>query len=265
MSANGAGGLVLSLFPGVGLFDMAFELEGYCVVRGPDSLWGGDVQTFQPPAGKFDGVIGGPPCQRFSSMSNIVRARYGEGALAPDLIPEFARIVDAARPLWYVMENVRHAPLPSTPGYTSTNLLLNARSFGMAQNRARRFTFGVRGEYPVSLLAHVEFPSVFENPKFEYAVLGGRGRGGVGLKFDRGGIPIKQYRRDRRDRQNKRTTAEVAELQGLPRDFLDGAPLTAHGKQQALANGVPLALGRAIARAVNKAFEARSAAWREAG
>jgi DNA (cytosine-5)-methyltransferase 1 len=55
--------LVLSLFPGIGLLDMAFEQEGFCVVRGPDLLWGGDVKRFHPPAGKFDGVIGGPPCQ----------------------------------------------------------------------------------------------------------------------------------------------------------------------------------------------------------
>ena len=33
--------LVLSLFPGIGLLDMAFEAEGFCVVRGPDLLWGG--------------------------------------------------------------------------------------------------------------------------------------------------------------------------------------------------------------------------------
>lgn len=36
--------LVLSLFPGIGLLDMAFEQEGFCVVRGPDVLWGGDVR-----------------------------------------------------------------------------------------------------------------------------------------------------------------------------------------------------------------------------
>ena len=36
--------LVLSLFPGIGLLDMAFELEGFCVVRGPDVLWGGDIK-----------------------------------------------------------------------------------------------------------------------------------------------------------------------------------------------------------------------------
>ena len=31
--------LVLSLFPGLGLLDQAFEEDGFCVVRGPDLLW----------------------------------------------------------------------------------------------------------------------------------------------------------------------------------------------------------------------------------
>lgn len=60
--------LVLSLFPGIGLIDRAFEEQGFVVVRGPDVLWGGDIRNFHPPAGKFDGVIGGPPCQTFSSL-----------------------------------------------------------------------------------------------------------------------------------------------------------------------------------------------------
>ena len=57
--------LVLSLFPGIGLLDRAFEDEGYCVVRGPDLIWGGDVHGFHPPMDTFDGIIGGPPCQCF--------------------------------------------------------------------------------------------------------------------------------------------------------------------------------------------------------
>ena len=44
--------LILSLFPGVGLLDSAFEAEGLCVVRGPDLLWGGDVPQV-PPAGRL--------------------------------------------------------------------------------------------------------------------------------------------------------------------------------------------------------------------
>ena len=30
---------------------MAFELEGFTIVRGPDLLWGGDIRRFFPPAG----------------------------------------------------------------------------------------------------------------------------------------------------------------------------------------------------------------------
>jgi DNA (cytosine-5)-methyltransferase 1 len=65
--------LVLSLFPGIGLLDMAFEAEGFCVVRGPDVLWGGDIRNFHPPRCRFDGVIGGPPCQAFSRLAHMVR------------------------------------------------------------------------------------------------------------------------------------------------------------------------------------------------
>lgn len=38
--------LVLSLFPGIGLLDRAFEAEDFAVVRGPDLIWGGNVRDF---------------------------------------------------------------------------------------------------------------------------------------------------------------------------------------------------------------------------
>jgi hypothetical protein len=37
---------------------------------------------------------------------------------------------------------------------------------------------------------------------------------------------------------------------GLPENFLDGSPFTLEGKFKILGNGVPLPLGRVIARAV---------------
>src|SRR3954466_16146717 len=101
--------LVLSLFPGIGLLDMAFELEGFCVVRGPDVLWGGDVRRFSPPAGRFDGVIGGPPCQIFSALRHLNPLA---GQKHGNLIPEFERVVEEAGPAWFLMENVPDAPVP---------------------------------------------------------------------------------------------------------------------------------------------------------
>jgi hypothetical protein len=48
--------------------------------------------------------------------------------------------------------------------------------------------------------------------------------------------------------------ARMVELQGLPPDFLADAPFTVEGKRKALANGVPLPMGRALARAVRLAL-----------
>lgn len=41
-------------------------------MRGPDLLWGGDIHTFHPTHGYFQGIIGGPPCQAFSRLRYFV-------------------------------------------------------------------------------------------------------------------------------------------------------------------------------------------------
>jgi site-specific DNA-cytosine methylase len=54
-----------------------------------------------------------------------------------------------------------------------------------------------------------------------------------------------------------RTVSEMLELQGFPLDLLDDAPFTMSAKRQIVANGVPLPMGRAIAKAVRQALETR--------
>lgn len=220
--------LILSLFPGIGLLDRAFEDQGFCVVRGPDLIWGGDVTTFHAPAGKFAGIIGGPPCKRFSTLSNINRARGRK--LADNLIPEFERIVSEARPDWFLMENVERVPLPSVSGFQVHSVLLNNRWCGGEQNRRRRFSFGTRD----GLQLHPRIAAL-EQLEWEPAVTTSSG----GLShFNRGG-----YRSLERD----------CELQGLPRDFLKHCPMTVAGKKTLIGNGVPLYTGRVIAEAVKEA------------
>jgi site-specific DNA-cytosine methylase len=51
--------------------------------------------------------------------------------------------------------------------------------------------------------------------------------------------------------------ADALRLQGLPETWLDHCPFTAEGKLKAVANGVPIVMGRAIARAVLCALESR--------
>lgn len=220
--AAGNGQLVLSLFPGIGLLDMAFEEEGFCVVRGPDLLWGGDIRRFNPPSGRFDGVIGGPPCKRWSPLANVVRAVHGEESVAPDLIPEYERVVSAAQPSWFLMENVARAPRPVVHGYKVRDEILNNRWCGGAQNRERRFSFGTRDgrclQISTEALEPIDFkPAVTTNS-------GGRRKV---IAFDaRGRVRGKQGHADD-NRLNWRPLEEMAADQGVPTEFV--AALQEHG------------------------------------
>jgi len=231
--------LVLSLFPGIGLLDMAFEEEGFCVVRGPDLPWGGDVRRFHPPAGKFDGVIGGPPCQVHSGMSDLnplAGRRHG------DMIPEFARVVSQAAPDWFVMENVQRAPAASVVGFRVDVVHLDNRSLGEAQTRKRRFCFGSRNGQRIAPHIAAQLMAVSENPRHELVVLGGHGpAAGQRVRGIEG-----------------RTWQDGARLQGLSDTWIETmeseTPFTVHGFKRVVGNGVPLPMGRAVARAVKAAM-----------
>ena len=238
--------LVLSCFPGIGLLDMAFEAEGFCVVRGPDLLWGGDVRRFSVPAGRFDGVIGGPPCKAFSALANVARHRWGEDSISPDMIPEYVRVVAEAQPQWWVTENVRGAPIVEVPGYRTHARMLNALEVGGEQDRERRFCFGTRDgrRLPVQTSALRElkrFPTISGQGQKQNV-----GKGTNKLTSKSGAIE------------------DACEAQGLPRDFfgqiasalkLHGTDvLTSRGKMLVIGNGVPLPMGRAVARAVKAAM-----------
>ncbi len=216
--------LVLSLFPGIGLLDMAFEQEGFCVVRGPDMLWGGDVRTFHPPAGKFDGVIGGPPCIGESQLAHL------NGTPGFTLWQEFRRVVEESRSYWWVMEAVKPCEhLDCRP------LAFNNRWLGEKQNRLRYFHSNL------NLRAHISGVTL-QHPEYRYAVLAGHGgaEGSVQRRMATYSWP------------------DMCELQGLPAGFsLPG--FTREAKRRAVGNGVPLPMGRAIARAVKAALASQEA------
>lgn len=228
--------LVLSIFPGIGLLDRAFEEEGFTVVRGPDVLWGGDIHSFHAPAGVFAGVIGGPPCQGFSA-ARWLRSKVKKPI---NLIPEYERVVAEARPAWFVMEEVGRAPLPQVPGYAVKDYLLENRWFGGSQRRVRRISFGTPEGLPLPVLdlaAGCKIPA-----EVHRTVLASDGkRAGKGCNLA--------------DRQHSLSAARLSlkdacRLQGLPEDFLKHAPFTVEGKYRVVGNGVPLFMGRAVARAV---------------
>jgi DNA (cytosine-5)-methyltransferase 1 len=197
--------LILSLFPGIDLLGRAFEERGFCVVRGPDLITGGDIRRFTPPAGKFDGAIAGGPCQDWSALNR------NPGPYSDEMLTEFTRCIDAAAPAWFLFENVARAPDFEIKGYHQQRFELDLSWF-TEFSRLRHFVFGHRQGF---LLDPIK-----KSP--------GSVRGGAVIGNDARGF------------------AACCEIQGLPRDF-DLPDFTLSAKKQAVANGVPMALGRYLA------------------
>lgn len=127
--------LLLSVFPGIDMLGMGFENNGFCVVRSPDLITGGNIRNFTPPTGVFDGVFGGPPCQDFSALN---RNPTGYGQL---MLNEYRRVVATARPAWFLCENVARFPSFEIEGYTQQRFELDLSWFSEF-SRCRHFIFG---------------------------------------------------------------------------------------------------------------------------
>lgn len=353
--------LILGLFPGLELLDRAFrEIPGWCVVAGPDRLLGGDVRDFHPPPGRFDGVIGGSPCQAFSALANLVRAKGLEPRFG-NLVPEFERVVEEAQPLWFLHENVLRAPIPKPEGYRVKDFTICNSSIegedglGQEQERVRRFTFGwnvrmvalrlCRTRDPGSTInldppcllrwipraalrlpadqragavsrddtrgkrdrekgwgeprpgrarirtgavsqTHVDnspeakgrVPAVVADARAVPVALRGSGKvkrtrqPAVASEDGPGTLDRMRHRAITGGGQNagfpstgtggpRRSIPEMLRLQGLPEDLLDEQPFTAKAARKMVANGVPMPLGRAVARAVRMALEDMVETW----
>lgn len=246
-------GLVLSLFPGLDLLGRAFEAAGWCVVRGPDPVFATDIRDWHVPSGRFDAVIGGPPCQCFSRLARLVRHNGGEPRFG-DLIPEFERIVLEARPAWWLMEQVPEAPIPVARSvaplveYAMEVFLLSPRELGDPQSRRRRFAFGqiqraaetrpacgLRNRLPLVALESVEvIPTVTSNGQAQY---------------DRWEISSGS--------KSWKHVAEGSAIQGYPElgEHLRDMPFTAEGSCHLIGNGVPRVMGEALANAITEWWE----------
>lgn len=104
-----------------------------------------------------DGIVGGPPCQPFSTFG----ARRGAADPRGTLAFEFVRVVDAKRPRFFVLENVaalashkRYQDVYSTLlhafkhiGYKIHQDILLGTDYGIAQSRKRLFLVGIRNDH----------------------------------------------------------------------------------------------------------------------
>ena len=106
-------------------------------------------------------IIGGPPCQDFSS-AGMRNENNGRG----DLTVDYAKIVAQIRPQWFVMENVARITkthklveaiqILSDAGYGFTHIVLDASRCGVPQKRKRFFLIGKLGEFDNFLLPYLQ-------------------------------------------------------------------------------------------------------------
>lgn len=229
--------LVLSLFPGIGLLDRGFEGAGFSVVRGPDTVWGGDIKRFHVPAGHFSGVIGGPPCQKFS-LAN--RNRDITGGM--ELVNEFLRVIAEADPDWALMENVVGSPIVTAPGLVTQIFTLDASHVGSEQHRLRKFHFFHKAGTPELVIGR-DMPGC-DMPGCDAPALRDT------LETVPGPVTIQRTcMASEGKRANRRTWSEFCKLQGLP-DGFDLPGFTMVEKYRAVGNGVPLAMASALANAI---------------
>lgn len=108
-----------------------------------------------------DVIIGGPPCQDFSSAGPN---NYDENRAS--LIGNFVKCVKVSKPSAFVMENVpraRHARIYKDAifdlrdaGYALTEAVLNASFCGVPQARKRLFLIGIQGGVDDALLPYLQ-------------------------------------------------------------------------------------------------------------
>lgn len=169
---------VISLFSGCGGLDLGFERAGFEIPVANEydkSIWEtfkinhpntkliqADIRNID--AKEFpsdvDGIIGGPPCQSWSEAGSLRGIDDSRGKLFYDYI----RILRQVKPKFFLAENVpgmlanRHSEavtniisLFEDSGYDVSVTLVNAKNYGVAEERKRVFYIGFRKDL------HIEF------------------------------------------------------------------------------------------------------------
>lgn len=160
---------IASFFSGCGGLDLGFAKAGFRIVYANDN-WIDLVETYEKnhritldtrsitdiqseELPKCDGIIGGPPCQSWSLAGKMLGVKDKRGRL----FYEYVRIINDKKPLFFVAENVpgivSSTHLPEfkrllgefeEAGYNISYKLLDARDYGVPQERKRVIIVGYR-------------------------------------------------------------------------------------------------------------------------
>ncbi|MDE6783877.1 MAG: DNA cytosine methyltransferase [Ruminococcus sp.] len=162
---------IISLFSGCGGLDLGFERAGFEIPVANEydkTIWEtfkinhpktrlieGNIRQISESnfPSDVDGIIGGPPCQSWSEAGALRGIDDARGQLFFDYI----RILRKVKPKFFLAENVsgmladRHneavqniVKLFEDSGYDVTLTLVNAKDYGVAQERKRVFYIGFR-------------------------------------------------------------------------------------------------------------------------
>lgn len=167
---------VISLFSGCGGLDLGFEKAGFNIPIANEfdsTIWAtfeanhpkttlikGDIRDIKESdfPDSVDGIIGGPPCQSWSEAGALRGIEDDRGQLFFDYI----RILRDKKPKFFLAENVsgmlasRHSDavknitsMFEASGYDVSITLVNAKDYGVAQERKRVFFLGFRKDLNV--------------------------------------------------------------------------------------------------------------------
>ena len=170
---------VISLFSGCGGLDLGFEKAGFDIpianefdktiwetfkVNHPKTrLIEGDIRNIKESdfPDEIDGIIGGPPCQSWSEAGALRGINDARG----QLFFEYIRILKDKKPKFFLAENVsgmlanRHAEAVKNIlkmfkecGYNVSLTLVNAKDYGVAQERKRVFYIGFRDDLNINFV-----------------------------------------------------------------------------------------------------------------
>lgn len=228
--------LVLSLFPGIDLLGRAFESVGYCVVRGPDLIIGGDIRDFVGVPGRFDGIIGGPPCQGFSA-ANRYRTDPNHHSVknSIEMLRQFLRVVDECQPTWWALENVPSVPDCRIDGYAVQRVPISDQQCGGVQIRTRHIQFGHKDGWIIRP------DRIGETVNQKGTVICRRRTGPVVEAVTT------------KPNSKWSSFSDQCRKQGLDPSEVNLPGMSREAKFRAVGNGVPLTIGKAIAEAIKRA------------
>ena len=171
---------IISLFSGAGGLDLGFKKAGFQTIWANEydkEIWETFEKNFsdtvldrrsitQIPSEDIPetlGLIGGPPCQSWSEAGKSRGIKDDRG----QLFFEFVRVLRDKKPLFFLAENVsgmlasKHSEALENiknhfidSGYDLSFEMLNARDYGVAQDRKRVFFVGFRKDLNIKF----EFP-----------------------------------------------------------------------------------------------------------